>query len=76
MKATTTLDLTEAELLEIARYTVQKIQNYPQEYGKTVENYFPLLFPDEVNSYMMRREINRRGLENLRHSGERRTHDG
>lgn len=76
MEATITLDLTEAELLEIARYTVQKIQNYPQEYGKTVENYFSLLFPDEVNNYIMRREINRRGTENLRLSGERRTHDG
>ena len=72
MNAITAVDLTDEELLEIARYTIQKILSYPQEYGKTVENYFDLLFPDEVKSYLMRRDINRRGLENQRLSEERR----
>ncbi len=57
-------DLTDEELWEIARYTVMKIENYPKHFGKTVENYFDLLFPDEVKDYLMRREINRRGMEN------------
>jgi hypothetical protein len=56
--------LTPDELQEIAEYTIQKIENYPKHFGKTVENYFDLLFPDEVNSFIMRREINRRGEEN------------
>jgi hypothetical protein len=57
-------ELTNGELQEIAEYTVRKIETYPKEYGKTVENYFDLLFPDEVTAYIMRREINRRGQEN------------
>ena len=57
--------LTNDELLEIAEYTIQKIEHYPKEYGKTVENYFDLLFPDEVKSFLMGREINRRGRENF-----------
>lgn len=57
-------NLTSEELQEIAQYTIQKINNYPKEYGKTVENYFDLLYPDEVNSYLTRRDINRTGREN------------
>ena len=52
------------EIMEIAEYTIQKINAYPKSCGKTVENYFDLLFPDEVNNYLMRREINRAGAEN------------
>lgn len=76
MKSAISTDLTEAELLEIAQYTIRKIESYPQHLGKTIENYFDLLFPDEVDSYLMRREINRRGLENLgRREQERRSHE-
>jgi hypothetical protein len=57
--------LTKEEIQEIADYTVQKINNYPAHFGKTVENYFDLLFPDEVSNFLMRREINRRGRENM-----------
>jgi len=45
-------------LIEIALYTVQKIENYPKSFGKTVENYFHLLYPDEIKGYLMRRMIN------------------
>jgi hypothetical protein len=62
--------LTDEELQEIARYTIQKIENYPRRYGKTVENYFDLLFPDEVCNYIMRREINRRGQLNAARRGK------
>ena len=51
--------LSSDELESIARYTVQKIDNYPKWYGKTVENYFHLLFPDEVKNYIAQKEINR-----------------
>ncbi|MDR2044878.1 MAG: hypothetical protein LBQ15_11070 [Clostridium sp.] len=57
--------LTAAELQEIARYTVQKIENCPKQYGKTPENYFHLLFPDEVKWYLVRRDLTRRGMENM-----------
>jgi hypothetical protein len=56
-------NLTEKELKGIADYTIQKIEHYPAEYGKTVENYFDLLFPDEVKNYLIRREINQRSRE-------------
>jgi len=56
--------LTGEELFEIVWYTVQKINSYPEKHGKTVENYFDLLFPDEAKIYLMRREINRRGKIN------------
>ena len=46
------------ELIEIALYTVQKINSYPKSLGKTVDNYFHLLFPDELKSYLFMREIN------------------
>ena len=59
-------ELTDCELLEIAVYTVRKIQRYPKEYGKTVENYFDLLFPDEIKNYLMRREINHKGEINMK----------
>ena len=58
--------LTNSELQEIALYTMQKIMNYPKEYGKTIENYFDLLFPDEVQNYLVRREINHKGRENYK----------
>ena len=56
--------ITDDELLEIAEYTVQKIVNYPKSLGKTVENYFDLLFPDEVKNHIARREINRQSETN------------
>jgi len=46
------------ELIEIAIYTVQKINNYPKRLGKTVEDYFHLLYPDEIKAYLMRQAIN------------------
>ena len=55
--------LTPDEIGYIVDYTIQKIESYPKRYGKTVENYFDLLFPDEVSAYINRREINRKGLE-------------
>jgi len=56
MKANDTLSL--LEMAEIAIYTVQKINNYPKSFGKTVGNYFHLLFPDEIKAYLIRREVN------------------
>jgi len=53
-----TTGLTILELAEVALYTVQKINNYPKSLGKTVENYFHLLFPDEVKAYLIGRTIN------------------
>ncbi|MCL2188270.1 MAG: non-structural maintenance of chromosomes element 4 [Defluviitaleaceae bacterium] len=57
--------LTLYELVEIAIYTVRKINKYPESYGKTVENYFHLLFPDEIKSYLAGQAINSRTLEML-----------
>jgi hypothetical protein len=54
--------LTLLEMAEIALYTVQKINNYPKSLGKTVENYFHLLYPDEIKSYLMRRMINEKSF--------------
>jgi len=45
-------------LIDIAIYTAQKINNYPKSFGITVENYFHLLFPDEIKSHLMRQSIN------------------
>ena len=56
--ATAQETLTLQALEEIVEYTIQKINNYPKSFGKTVENYFDLLFPDEVKNYLMRRAIN------------------
>ena len=53
------------ELIEIALYTVQKINNYPQSCEKTVDNYFHLLFPDEIKAYMHKREINTKTFEKI-----------
>ena len=53
--------LTSEELTEIADYTIVKINSYPKSFGKTVENYFDALFPDELRAYIFRREINRQG---------------
>ena len=50
--------LTPLELEDIALYTMQKINNYPKSLGKTIENYFDLLFPDEIKNYLARRSIN------------------
>lgn len=55
--------LTFEEVNEITAFTIQKINNYPKRLGKTVENYFDLLFPDELKHYIERREINRRSAE-------------
>jgi hypothetical protein len=57
------MNLTQTELLEIMEYTIRKIEAYPARFNKTVENYFDLLFPDEVKNYLMRREINSTFLE-------------
>ena len=57
--------LTPAEVEEIIDYTIQKINKYPAEYGHTVENYFDLLFPDEVANYQIRRAINMQGQKNM-----------
>jgi len=46
------------ELDAIEAYTIQKINNYPSTFGKTVINYFDVLFPDEIKNYLVRREIN------------------
>ena len=62
MNATLTFD----EVDEITRFTIQKIENYPKRLGKTVENYFDLLFPDELEQYVMRRELNCRSAELMR----------
>ena len=45
------------ELIEIAVYTVQKINNYPNSFGHTIGNYFPLLYPDEIKAYLMRQAV-------------------
>ena len=50
--------ITQDEIDDIARYTIQKINNYPKSLGKTVENYFDLLFPDELKNYLIRRNVN------------------
>ena len=57
--------LTLLELIEIALYTVQKINNYPKSFGKSVDNYFHLLFPDEIKAYMHRREINSKSFPKI-----------
>jgi len=54
--------LTLHELIEITLYTIQKINNYPKSLGKTVENYFHLLFPDEIKSYLIRRTVNEKSF--------------
>ena len=53
------------ELIDIALYTVQKINSYPASLGKTVDNYFDLLFPDEIKAYLIKRSINTKTLSNL-----------
>ena len=53
-----TAALTPEEIDEIAAYTIQKIQNYPKSFGKTVDNYFDLLFPDEVKNYLFMKAVN------------------
>ena len=57
-----TTELTPLELIDIALYTVQKINNYPKSLGKTVDNYFHLLFPDEIKAFLTRRGINNKSL--------------
>lgn len=51
--------ITQEEFKEIEAYTIQKINRYPKHFGKTVDNYFHLLFSDEVKNYLLRRELNR-----------------
>jgi len=58
-------ELTNEELQEIAEYTIQKILSYPKRLGKTVENYFDLLYPDEIKSYLMSRAVNRESIQRL-----------
>ena len=57
--------LTLLELIEIALYTVQKIDNYPKSCEKTVDNYFHILFPDEIKAYLLRREINAKSIDKI-----------
>ena len=59
------VDLTPQELEEIALYTIQKINNYPKSLGKTVDNYFDLLYPDEIKSYLMMRAINEKSFSGI-----------
>jgi len=47
-------------------YTEQKILSYPKGLGKTLDNYFDILFPDEVKNFLHRRETNKRSLEILK----------
>jgi len=54
--------LTLLDFAEIALYTVQKINRYPKSFGKTIENYFHLLYPDEIKAYLMRRTINEKSF--------------
>lgn len=60
-----TENLTLMELIEIALYTVRKINNYPSSFGKTLDNYFHLLFPDEIKNYLIRRSTNLQSLKKL-----------
>lgn len=73
-------ELTLPELEEIALYTIQKINNYPKSFGKTVDNYFSLLFPDEVKGYLIRRAINQKLFDEINayagFSGEESTLNG
>jgi len=57
-------ELTDDEVFDLVLTTVRKIANYPKEYGKTLENYFDVLFPNEVSDYLTRREINRQSENN------------
>jgi len=62
-------DLLTGEVIQIiAKRTVDKINSYPKRYGRTVDNYFDLLFPDEVNAYFAGKRISELGRAN----GERR----
>ncbi|MDR1674675.1 MAG: hypothetical protein LBR54_04415 [Oscillospiraceae bacterium] len=58
-------ELTNTEISDIVDYTIQKIESFPKEWGYTVQNYFDILYPDEVDQYLMRREITRMGLANM-----------
>jgi len=60
--------LTPQELEDIADYTIQKINNYPKSFGKTVDNYFDLLFPDEIKSYLAHRAINLESFSRMSNS--------
>ena len=53
-------DMPPEDIEEVARYTIQKINTYPKEYGHTVESYFHLLFPDEIKNHIQRVLINMR----------------
>ena len=57
--------LTLREIEELVWYTVAKINSYPERFGKTVENYFDLLFPDEIKNYLVRRDTNRETARRL-----------
>ena len=59
------VELTQQELEEIALYTIQKINKYPKSLGKTVDNYFHLLYPDEIKSYLMMRAINEKSFSGI-----------
>jgi hypothetical protein len=63
------MSITVDEQLEIARYTIQKINAYPKDCGKTVENYFEVLYQNEIRDYIMRRNINRQGEINRKKKG-------
>jgi len=55
-------------LTETAQYTIQKINAYPKRFGKTVENYFDLLYPNEIKNCIQCTLINLRTLQNRRSS--------
>ena len=55
--------LTYDELIGVVRHTIQKIKNYPESCKKDM-SYFRVLFPDELDSYLKGREINRMSQTN------------
>lgn len=47
------MNVTTEEISGIVKHTIQKIERI----GETID-YFDILFPDELNQYIMRSEIN------------------
>jgi len=64
----TGLGLSAEDVAQVAEYTVRKIQAYPKELGYTIENYFDVLFQNELIDCAMRQEINRIGKINTERS--------
>ena len=65
--------LTSEEIHELVKATIHKIETYPKEYGKTLDNYFHVLFSDMVRQYVEGREINRKSkvIMEARKNGEK-----